>query len=104
DLSMSSEAAQFLNVELYQFARYRDPDACIARFVQLVRRLPPSTRRLWDDAAQRRFDIGLEGASSGTPFTARLETSTLRNVAEVDGEIAITIYAPPRRARPRSKR
>jgi hypothetical protein len=38
------------SLELYEFSRYVDPDMCIARFVQVVRRLPPSARRVWDGA------------------------------------------------------
>lgn len=92
-----------LSLELYEFSRYRDPNACIARFVQLVRRLPTPARKLWDRATERTFDVGVQ-AGSGTTFAARLETSTLRRVAEIGGALVITVYARTRSARPRSKR
>ena len=91
-----------LALELYDFSRYRDPDACIAGFAQLAKRLPPAARRLWN-GAEARFDIGIEARDDGKTFTTRLAPSTLRKVAEVGGALVITIDARTRSARPRSK-
>jgi hypothetical protein len=82
--------------------RYVDAESCIARFVQLVRRLPRSARRLWDTALQRRFDIGIQAESNGETFRTLIGTATLRRVVELGGEIAITVYAPPPRRKGRA--
>jgi hypothetical protein len=82
--------------------RYRDADACIARFIHLVRRLPPSARRLWDGATARRFDVGIQAGAKGASFSTRIKAGTLRRVAEIGGELAITVYVPAPRRRPRS--
>jgi hypothetical protein len=93
---------QFAVLELYESSRYVEPETCIARFVQLVRRLPTSARRLWNGAMERRFNIGIQGANKGETFTTLITTTTLRRVAEVGGEIVITVYAPPERRRRRA--
>jgi len=90
---------QYASLELYQFSRYVKPETCVARFVQLVRRLRPPARRVWDAALQRRFDIGIQAVPSGSTYATHITAATARGVAEVGAEIAITVYSPsvPRR-------
>jgi hypothetical protein len=89
------------SLELYEFSRYVEPETCIARFVQLVRHLPTPARRLWNGATERQFNVGIQAGSKGVPFTSRIKTATLRRVAEIGGEIVLTVYAPPERRRRR---
>jgi hypothetical protein len=89
----------YASLELCEFSRYVDPETCIARLVQLVRRLPPSARRCWKSARQRRFDIGVQAVGTGGPYATHITAATLRRVAEEDAEIAITVYAPSARER-----
>jgi hypothetical protein len=86
------------SMELYEFSRYLDPERCIEGFARLIEKLPPATRRVWDRAAHRRFNIGIE-AETGAPYLALLEAKTIRRVAAVNGELVITVYCPrPERA------
>ncbi len=96
----------YASLELYEFSKYTKPETCIARFVQLVRRLPPTARRLWDRALQRRFDIGIEAVPNGGTYASHVTVATLRGAAEVCAEIAVTVYAPlrPRRRAPSDRR
>jgi len=43
-----------VSLELYEFRKYVEPETCLSRFVQLVRRLPLPAHRLWSGAAERR--------------------------------------------------
>lgn len=90
------------SLELYEFSRYVTPEACIARFVQLVRRLPPSARRVWDGARRRRFDIGIEAVASGGTYASHITAKTVRAAAEVGAEIALTVYGPAVRKKRRA--
>lgn len=93
--SRKEHGIHFASLELYEFSRYVTPETCITRFVKLVRRLPPSARRVWDGALHRRFDIGIQTAAKSGSYAASIAPATVRGVAEVGGEIAITVYAPP---------
>ena len=83
----------FASMELYEFRRYLTPDACIAGFARLVEALPPATRRLWDRATHRHFDVGIEAAHRGI-YRALIKARTLRRVADLRGEIVLTVYSP----------
>jgi hypothetical protein len=97
--SRRSRGIHDASLELYRFSRYVDAESCISKFVQLVRRLPPSARRRWNAAMERQFNIGIQAASKGETFTTLITTATLGSVAAVGGEIVITIYTPLERRR-----
>lgn len=67
------------------------PDIVIGLLVGLVRQLPPAARAAWDAAERRVFDLGFEGRAERRAW--RLGASTLAEVVEVGGEVAITLYA-----------
>jgi hypothetical protein len=79
--------------ELNEFDDAAGPEPIILEFVRLVTNLPPDARNLWDRASRRILDVGLQ--SSREPFheTHCLAAETLRAVAAIGAEIAITIYA-----------
>lgn len=83
-------------LELYEL-RYVDAERCLARFADLIRRLPTPARRLWNGALHRRFDVGIQAVSGGPTFTSALTNATLRRVGELGGELIVTVYAPPTR-------
>lgn len=86
-----AEGLHRVTLELYEFSRFVDADACIAKFVELVRGLPSSARRCWDGAERRCFDVGIEGEAAR--FRVVVAPATLAGVVEVGGEIAISVYA-----------
>jgi len=82
-----------------------NPDPLIRRLVALVESLPRASRRVWDGAQSREFNVGIEAVVASHPFELRLEPRTLAAVARVGGRIAITVYAPrPARRRDDRKR
>jgi len=83
--------------ELNEPVSPNDPEALILAFVGLVNNLPPAARQIWNGAAHRVFDIGIQSQRQPHQKTYRLSTSTLRAAADVGAEIAITVYAlvPP---------
>ena len=82
--------------ELAGYSRNPQADRLISRFVDLVKQLPRSERRLWDRADAREFNIGIEASERSTSFELRLRPETLSAVASVDGRIVVTVYAPER--------
>jgi hypothetical protein len=69
------------------------PEPVILEFVRLVNRLPPPARAIWDRASKRTFDIGIQSGRRPSRETHNLSVDTLRAVADIGAEIAITIYA-----------
>ena len=68
----------------------------IDRFVSLVEALPNASRRLWDGARFREFNIGIQTAIESSSFECSIQPGTLEGVLRVHGTIVITVYAPVR--------
>ena len=70
------------------------PDKGILALSRLIERLPPVARRGWDRASLRRFDVGIQGGRGPAPgiFVAPLRAATIKRVADLNGEITLTIY------------
>lgn len=92
--------------EVGGYVRNSQADRLIWRFVQLVKHLSRSARRLWDEADAREFNIGIDAAKSSPVFELRLRAETVAAVADIRGRIAVTIYGPERlmRSSRRSRR
>ena len=74
---------------------YRDnADQLIKKILALVKRLPRDTRRIWDQAISREFNIGIEAAHKSPVYVLRLKQDTLRDVISVNGTIVVTVYPP----------
>lgn len=69
------------------------PEPLILEFTKLIHELPPPARAVWDRASRRVFDIGVQSRRHPNHETHCLTPATLRAVADVDAEIAVTIYA-----------
>lgn len=82
--------------EVGEYVRNPHADRLIGRLVHLVKRLPRSARRLWNNADVREFNIGIEAAKTSPVFELRLRPETVAAVAGVRGRIAVTIYGPQR--------
>jgi hypothetical protein len=79
--------------ELNNPASPRNPESLILEFARVVNDLPSPAREIWDRASRRVFDIGMQSGRQPFHATHRLAPATLRAVASVDGEIAVTVYA-----------
>ncbi len=74
------------------------PDKCVVAFSKLIERLPALARRGWDRASLRRFDVGFQvrGGSAPGKLVAHLRAATVSRVADLNGEIAMTIHPASR--------
>lgn len=78
--------------ELNQPVSPTSPEPLVVAFVRALNALPPPIRSIWDRAAKRTFDIGIQSARRPIQETHRLSPETLRLAADVGAEIAVTIY------------
>lgn len=78
-------------------------DKTIRGLVRLVQALPPSARKLWEQASTREFNIGIEAGFLPHGFEVRLKPETVESIVGIGGSLAITVYAPElgRDGRPR---
>ncbi len=79
------------------------PEAGILRYCKLVKKLPPSKRRMWNAAKSRSFDIVFEAPKRGCHYWSAIGQEAVRAAAEVDAQIAITVYGPMKVVKPRRK-
>ena len=70
------------------------PDSGIIRYCKFIQKLPPDTRKLWNGAESRSFDIGFECPKMGRYYWGAIGPEAVRAASEVGAQIAITIYGP----------
>ena len=80
------------NLELHE--EPDDAETGILGFLRLIDALPPEARRLWDDARQRDFSIGVRAGSTPSPFELVITPATLDRVAKVGARISLAVYPP----------
>jgi len=68
------------------------PDAAIHHLAAALRRVPPSVQRLWRQARDRVFDIGVAKAAGPMPFSLTLRQDTVRIVTALNARLALTFY------------
>lgn len=69
-------------------------DRTIMGLVAVVKKLPRRSRRIWDAARSRDFNVGIEAGLEPHSYELRLKQRTVDAVAEVGGDVVITVYAP----------
>jgi hypothetical protein len=78
-----------------------DASRAIRALASVVRKLPDATRRLWDRAYRREFNIGIQAADEPSSFELGIQPNALRAVVELNATVVITVYAPHRPAPPK---
>jgi hypothetical protein len=73
--------------------RHEDAEAAISGFVKLLTQLAPDTKRLWDGATKRDFNIGIQGGTKPHAFVFALLPQTLAAVAHLGARVVMTVYA-----------
>ena len=68
------------------------PDVAIRRLAAALGRLPPSLQRLWRQARDRVFDIGVARAPGAAPFSLALRPGTMRIITMLNARLALTFY------------
>jgi hypothetical protein len=87
------------HVELAASHMAKSANDTIAGLIRLVRSLPRVQRRIWDSAARREFNIGIEAGLEPHSFELCLRQRTLKAIADVRGVLVVTVYAPERQVR-----
>jgi hypothetical protein len=89
----------YLGMEFGLFKAYfypgwqrKTPESGILRYCKLVKKLPPSKRKIWNAAKSRSFDIGIKAPGKGRYYWSAVGQEAVRAAAEVDAQIAITVY------------
>ncbi|MGA9672677.1 MAG: hypothetical protein WBQ94_25900 [Terracidiphilus sp.] len=89
----------FLGKEFRLFKAYVDladrpktPKTAVLRYCKLIQKLPPKKRALWDSAKSRSFDIGIEAPGPGTYYWSAVGLEAIHAAAEIDAQIAISVY------------
>jgi hypothetical protein len=74
-------------------------DVAIRRLARALSDLSPSVRRLWKQARDRVFDIGLERTAGRGAFPIALRQETVKTIARLNARVAVTLYSHVRRHR-----
>lgn len=75
----------------------KNADVVIRGFKDLVETLPPSTKKLWDTAETRDFNIGIQAGMQPHSFELPLAQKTVAICSRLKARIVFTVYAPERR-------
>ena len=68
-------------------------DKTIVGLIDLVQRLPPRFRKVWDSAKAREFNVGIEAGVEPHAFELRLQPRTVDALSRVRGALVFTVYA-----------
>jgi len=71
----------------------KDADSEVKALTALVRRLPTSARRIWENAQTKDFNIGIQGGIRPHYSEFPLKAKTLGEVARLGARVVITVYA-----------
>lgn len=69
-----------------------DADSVINRLCDLVERMEPGARAVWDRCVSRMFDVGYDSGDTPRNFRSILQPATIARVASLGGSVAVTIY------------
>lgn len=59
---------------------------------ELIAKLSPKSRQLWDNCYQKIFDYGYESGLKPFSFSNQLSANAIKRIALLDGSVKITIY------------
>jgi hypothetical protein len=82
----------WLRVDLYR--QPRNPIEGIKLFCGLIKSLPLSSKKLWDDAQVREFDIGIQVGLNPSSTEWLLDARTISMMASVNARVEVTLYSP----------
>lgn len=74
---------------------YSGENEIISEYVDLVFRLSPAAKAVWDNAEGRVFDFGYESGHSPNNFHSYISADSINKLASIGGSIVITIYPVP---------
>jgi len=80
-------------LELWHSGSGERADVIIRRMVRLLDKMPRPAKRLWNTAAVKQFNIGIQAAFKPRTFELPLSQHTLQAVARLGASFLITVYA-----------
>jgi hypothetical protein len=84
--------AHQLSLEMTQ--SFPSADETLLGWVSLIEKLSPRARRLWDRCELRSFNIGIRAGRRPHQMCFDISKRAVSSVADVQSEIAITVYGP----------
>lgn len=78
------------HVELASSHMGMPADRTIMGLIALVKKLPRRSRKIWDAARSRDFNVGIEAGLEPHRYELRLKQRTIDALAEVGGDVVIT--------------
>lgn len=86
------------------------PDAIASGLCKMIRELKPSARRIWNNASDRVFDVGLDVTTDRKAIVDLFSNRTVADIGKLGARIAVSVYAhdlknkAKKSARPANKR
>jgi hypothetical protein len=77
----------------------KSPEEAIRRFCTLVESLPETGRAVWDKAASKEFDVGIQAGFNSRASEWVLEPKVVEATAAVGARLRLTVYSPLLRIR-----
>jgi len=69
-----------------------NPDSVINRFIEIIERFDEETKKEWDNAFTKVFDIGLEVTGEYSRFQEELKPKTINLISKYGASVAFTVY------------
>lgn len=71
---------------------FNNKEAIIEEYVKLIEGLSSRSREIWDNALKRDFDFGYQSGTTPSHFHSNIDSVQLNKLAQVGGNLVITIY------------
>jgi hypothetical protein len=88
-----NQAAQEASLELNE--RASSLEGALVLWIELIQSLPEAARAIWDQCELRSINIGIQGGTEPHAVCFTIPSETVRQIASLQIEIALTVYAVP---------
>jgi hypothetical protein len=81
----------------------KSPESAILQYCKLIRGLSPDAKAAWYAAKTRIFDIGIEAPGRNSYYWTAVSEEAIKASAEVNAQVAVTVYGPMKRMKRKAK-
>jgi hypothetical protein len=67
-------------------------DIHIEEFCNLIEKLSPETRKIWNKCHRKEFDIGFQCGNTSKTFRTAISAKTVQKCAKLEATVTITVY------------
>jgi hypothetical protein len=82
--------SNFLHVEISRF--FKGPDATIHELCDVIEKLSPGGRRIWNASRKKEFNVGYDVVPSERASAFTLRSDTLERMARLKADLVVTYY------------